>query len=130
MSIVKSSRRGVGSHSVRVPPAMIGCIEYDGTKPAATRPGPPNACSTCCRISFDPFAAHRFAVVSGTPGGGGEVRGEVSAERDGVAVRVAVQLAGDLLRRGGDVGDQLRRRRVRVLVRVQPDRDVAAAGAP
>ena len=27
MSIVKSSRRGVGSHSVRVPPAMIGCIE-------------------------------------------------------------------------------------------------------
>ena len=67
MSIVKSSRRGVGSHSVRVPPAMIGCIEYDGTKPAATRPGPPNACSTCWRISFEPLAAHRFAQVSGTP---------------------------------------------------------------
>jgi hypothetical protein len=67
MSIVKSSRRGVGNHSVRVPPAMIGCMEYDGTKPAATRPGPPNACSTCCRISFDPFAAHTFAVVRGTP---------------------------------------------------------------
>jgi len=52
---------------VRVPEAMIGCIEYDGSNPTASRPGPANACSSCSRISFEPFAAHTFAPVSGTP---------------------------------------------------------------
>jgi hypothetical protein len=56
----------------RVPPiqrvpvtvARSGCMEYDGRKPNASRPAPPNACSNCWRISFDPFAAHTFAEVS------------------------------------------------------------------
>ena len=65
--MAKSARRGAGSHSVRVPPAMIGCIEYDGSKPTASRPGPPNACSTCWSTSFDPLAAHTPAASSGTP---------------------------------------------------------------
>jgi hypothetical protein len=46
---------------------MIGCIEYDGSKPSAVRPAPPNACRICCRISLEPLAAHRFATASGTP---------------------------------------------------------------
>ena len=67
MSIEKSGSRGTGSHAVRVPPAMIGCIEYDGSKPTARRPGPPNACSTCWRISFDPLAAHTPLASRVTP---------------------------------------------------------------
>ena len=66
-STVKSARRGQGSQRVRVPVEMIGCIEYDGSNPSAVRPGPPNACSSCCRISLEPFAAHRFAAVSAIP---------------------------------------------------------------
>ena len=58
----KSSARLASSHSVWVPSEMIGCIEYDGTKPIALRPGPPNACSSCCRISLDPLAAQRFST--------------------------------------------------------------------
>ena len=63
----KSSRRGAGTHAVRVPAARIGCIEYDGSKPSADRPGPPKACSSCWSTSLDPFAAHRFPTPSPTP---------------------------------------------------------------
>ena len=63
----KSSRRGAGTHSVRVPAARIGCIEYDGSKPRAVRPGPPKACSSCWSTSLEPLAAQRFSVVSRTP---------------------------------------------------------------
>ena len=46
---------------------MIGCIEYDGSKPSAVRPGPANACSSCSRISLDPLAAQTFALDSSIP---------------------------------------------------------------
>ena len=55
------------SHSVWVPSEMIGCIEYDGTNPIALRPGPPNACSSCCRISLEPLAAHKFSTPTPMP---------------------------------------------------------------
>ena len=66
-SRLKSSARSATSHSVWVPSEMIGCIEYDGTKPIALRPGPPNACSSCCRISLEPLAAQRFSTPTSTP---------------------------------------------------------------
>ena len=46
MSMLKSGRRGLEIQLVLVPEAMIGCIEYDGSKPSADRPGPANACSS------------------------------------------------------------------------------------
>ena len=51
---------------MRVPDAMIGCIEYDGSNPSALRPGPPNACRICCSTSLDPLAAQTFASDSTT----------------------------------------------------------------
>ncbi len=66
-SRLKSAARVDSIHSVWVPFEMIGCIEYDGTNPIALRPGPPNACSSCCRISLDPFAAQTFSVPTSTP---------------------------------------------------------------
>ena len=47
--------------------AISGCIEYDGSKPSAVRPGPPNACSSCWMISFDPFAAQTSLPVRPWP---------------------------------------------------------------
>ena len=38
MSTLKSARRGHDTQLVLVPEAMIGCIEYDGSKPSADRP--------------------------------------------------------------------------------------------
>ena len=67
-SRLKSAARPPGTHSVWVPSEMIGCIEYDGTKPIALRPGPPKACSSCCRISLDPLAAQRFSRAELRPG--------------------------------------------------------------
>ena len=66
-SRLKSSARAASIHSVWVPSEMIGCIEYDGTKPIALRPGPPNACSSCCRISLEPFAAQTFSTPNRVP---------------------------------------------------------------
>ena len=64
---VKSASRVPSTHPVAVPVAMISCIEYDGVKPSAVRPGPPNACSSCWRISLDPFAAHTCSATSPCP---------------------------------------------------------------
>ena len=66
-SRVKSSARCAGVQRVWVPSEMIGCIEYDGTKPIALRPGPPKACRICWRISLDPLAAQMLSTVSGVP---------------------------------------------------------------
>src|SRR6478735_9897152 len=66
-STLKSARRGAEIQVVLVPEAMLGCIEYDGSKPRADRPGPANACSSCSRISLDPLAAHTFALDSTRP---------------------------------------------------------------
>ena len=89
---------------------MIGCIEYDGSKPSAVRPGPPNACSICWSTSLEPLAAHTLLGVERHAGGRGEVGGEVGAQRDGVAVGVAVAARRDLGDGRCDVGDQRRRR--------------------
>ena len=56
-SMPKSSSLAAGIQPVLVTAAMIGCIEYEGSKPSARRPGPPNACSSCWMISLDPLAA-------------------------------------------------------------------------
>ena len=55
-------------------------------------------------------------------GGRAEVGGEVATQRDGVTVRVTVQFGRSGSGRFSDVGDQLRRWRVRVLVGVENDR--------
>ena len=73
-----------------------GYIEYVGVKPSAVRPGPPNASSSWCMTSLLPLAAHTWSAVSATPVSRAEVRREVRAQRDGVAVGVAVELAGRL----------------------------------
>ena len=91
--------------------------------PTALRPGPPKACSSCCRISLDPLAAQTLSTLERHAGLHGQVRGQVGAQRDRVPVGVAVQVDGHVAHGRGDVVDQRRRRRVRVLVGVQPDRD-------
>src|SRR5690606_16431395 len=53
-----------------------------------------------------------------------QVGGQLGAELDGVPVGVAVELAGDPADSLRQVGDQGGGRRVRVLVGVEPDRDV------
>jgi len=63
----KSCARLTPTQPVLVPAAIRGCMEYDGSKPSATRPGPPKAWQTCWRTSLDPFAAHTCSVSSGTP---------------------------------------------------------------
>lgn len=60
-SIVKSSLRGPEIQPVPVPREMRPCIEYDGSKPIAVRPGPPKVCSSCWMTSLEPFAAHTLA---------------------------------------------------------------------
>ena len=47
--------RGTSIHPVPLAGAMSGCIEYDGLKPSAVRPGPPKACRSCCSISLEPL---------------------------------------------------------------------------
>ena len=64
---VKSPARGTDTQPVLVPAASSGCMEYDGSKPSATRPGPPKAWQTCCSTSLEPFAAHTCSTCSVTP---------------------------------------------------------------
>lgn len=66
-SIAKSSSRRPSVQRVFVPPAMIGCMEYDGSNPMAERPGPPNAWRICWMISLEPLAAHSWRAVSPWP---------------------------------------------------------------
>ena len=58
-----------GGRTQRVPVfcAISGCIEYDGSKPSAARPGPPKASSSCCMISLEPLAAQSCRAVSPCP---------------------------------------------------------------
>jgi hypothetical protein len=66
-SMVKSGRRCPSTHDVPVPAEMIGCIEYDGVKPSAVRPAPPNACRICWSTSLEPLAAHTCCGRSTSP---------------------------------------------------------------
>lgn len=61
VSIVKSSLRGPEIQPVPVPREMSACIEYDGSKPIAVRPGPPKVCSSCWMTSLEPLAAQTLA---------------------------------------------------------------------
>jgi hypothetical protein len=60
----KSSSRPAVIQTVPVPAASSPYIEYVGAKPSAERPGPPNAWSTCCSTSLEPFAAHSCSGAS------------------------------------------------------------------
>lgn len=66
-SIVKSAPRGPEIQPVPVPRAMRACIEYDGSKPIAVRPGPPKVCSNCWMTSLEPFAAQTLARRTSCP---------------------------------------------------------------
>ena len=52
-----------------VPRAMSACIEYEGSKPIAVRPGPPKVCSSCWMTSLEPLAAQTLASADLVPGG-------------------------------------------------------------
>ena len=112
--------RAPGTQRVAVICVMTGCIEYDGSKPSAVRPGPPKASSSCCMTSLEPLAAQTCSLRQPVP----EIAGQVVAQAGGVTVRVPVERA----RHGGHgIGYRARqrgRRRVGVLVDVEPDRDV------
>ncbi len=66
-STVKSSLRGPEIHPVPVPRAISPCIEYEGSKPIAVRPGPPKVWSSCWMTSLEPLAAHTLAARTGCP---------------------------------------------------------------
>jgi hypothetical protein len=66
-STVKSSWRGPEIQPVPVPRAMRPCIEYDGSKPIAVRPGPPKVWSSCWMTSLEPLAAQTLVTSSGWP---------------------------------------------------------------
>ena len=74
-----------------------------------------NLVGTVCRPEVLDAELH-----TGGPGQGG---GEVGTEGDGIAIGIAVQLSGGLAHRRGDIVDQGRRRRVRVLVGVEDHRN-------
>ena len=63
----KSLARSAAIHLVEVVWLISGCIEYDGSKPSALRPGPPKTWNNCWMISFDPFAAQVLALVRSCP---------------------------------------------------------------
>ena len=67
MSTEKSSLRCPATQRVWVLRAYSGYIEYVGANDSAVRPGPPNAWSTCCMISFDPLAAQIRSAVRPCP---------------------------------------------------------------
>ena len=60
-SMVKSSLRGPEIQPVPVPREISPCIEYEGSKPIAVRPGPPKVCSSCWMTSLEPLAAQTLA---------------------------------------------------------------------
>ena len=63
----KSGSRAAGIHRVPVVFAISGCMEYDGSKPVALRPGPPYAWSSCWITSLEPLAAHSCGPASPWP---------------------------------------------------------------
>ena len=81
-----------------VPRAMSACIEYEGSKPIAVRPGPPKVCSSCWMTSLEPLAAQTLLGADRVPAGPGQVRGQLGAQLDRVPVGVAVEVAGGLAR--------------------------------
>ncbi len=84
-SMVKSSPRGPEIQPVPVPRAMSACIEYDGSKPIAVRPGPPKAWSSCWMTSLEPLAAQTFSTPTRWPPV--RVRYAASAVRSSTASR-------------------------------------------
>jgi hypothetical protein len=66
-SMVKSSCRGPEIQPVPVPREIRACIEYEGSKPMAVRPGPAKVCSSCWMTSLEPLAAHTPAASTWWP---------------------------------------------------------------
>ena len=92
-SRAKSSRRGPSTQRMPTPVAMIGCIEYAGVKPAAVRPGPPNARARCWSTSFEPLAAHTWSAPTGHPVV--RVRYAARSSRSAVCSRSGYRLSPD-----------------------------------
>ena len=67
-----STPRRPSTHLVPTVPVMIGCIEYAGVKPSATRSGPPNAWRRCSSTSLEPLPAHTWSAVTATPVAGSD----------------------------------------------------------
>ncbi len=127
-STVKSSSRRPVTHVVRVSRAYSGYIEYVGAKLRAVRPGPPKACSTWSMTSLDPLAAH---TCSGSSSARTRCAGTPRGRRAGRGTRgrgVAVEAHRRLRDGGRDVGDDLGRDRVGVLVDVEDHRHVQLRG--
>jgi hypothetical protein len=87
VSTLKSSARVALTHFVHVVFAMIGCIEYDGSKPRAVRPGPPYACSNCWSTSLDPLAAQTWSAARPCPRYFARSARNASASRSGYRFR-------------------------------------------
>ena len=68
--------------------------------------------------------AHRLAAANRTPVAPDRYLGQLGAQRHCVPVRVPMQLLGHPRHVAGEFGDQLGRRRIRVLVGVQPHRHI------
>lgn len=66
-SMVKSSLRGPEIQPVPVPREISACIEYEGSKPSAVRPGPPKVWSSCWSTSLEPLAAQTFSRATAKP---------------------------------------------------------------
>ena len=63
----KPASRAPLTQRVPVASAISGCIEYEGSKPSAVRPCPPNAWNSCWMTSLEPFAAHTWPGPSPWP---------------------------------------------------------------
>ena len=73
-----------------MPAEMIGCIEYDGVKPSAVRPGPAERLQDLLEHLVGAVGRPHL-LAARRPRRPGQVGGEVGAQRDGVPVGVAVE---------------------------------------
>ena len=85
--------------------------------------GPPKACSSCWRISLDPFAAQTFSYPHRRRSGQRGTRQD-RAEFDGITVGVAVQLGCRGPNRIRHIVDERPTRRMRILVGVESHGDI------
>ena len=112
-----------------MPPAMIGCIEYDGSKPTAEPPLSAEGLQQLLQDLVGSIGRRQVRRVERHTGGcgSGSRRGRrAGPPRRGPGSGAAWAAAA---RRRRDVGHQLGRRRVRVLVGVEAHRDVELRGA-
>ena len=130
MSRLKSAARLATSHAVWVPSAMIGCIEYDGTNPMRAAAGPAERLQQLLQDLVGTVGGPKVFDAQLRPGlrARGTRPGRCAAPprrgRDSGAGRWRRSRPAAV-----DVVDQCLRRRMRVLVGVEPHRNVNC-GAP